>query len=89
MRLDGLGPMIVNSDGTISRIVNWGQFTDNERKNAIRLLLKRNKLRFAELAQNSSLADDTEKGEDQVLAIEDMQQLQQNENTNHSGSKPS
>ncbi|KAK3314751.1 hypothetical protein B0H66DRAFT_320808 [Apodospora peruviana] len=47
--LDKLGPMIVARDGTVSRIGNWGEMTDRERENTLRVLGKRNQLRLADL----------------------------------------
>jgi len=44
--LDELGPMIVNSDGTLSRIANWQTMTDLERERTVRVLNKRNQLRL-------------------------------------------
>ncbi|KAJ5714982.1 uncharacterized protein N7483_012163 [Penicillium malachiteum] len=57
--LDHLGPMVVNVDGTLSRISNWEQMTEIERKNTMRVLGKRNKqrleaLKAAEAAKESS-----------------------------------
>jgi hypothetical protein len=43
--LDHLGPMVVNKDGTISRITNWDAMSDMEKKNTLRILQKRNKER--------------------------------------------
>lgn len=47
--LDHLGPMVVNVDGTLSRIGNWEQMTEIERKNTLRVLGKRNKERLEKL----------------------------------------
>ncbi|KAF8797658.1 hypothetical protein BYT27DRAFT_7030209, partial [Phlegmacium glaucopus] len=47
IKLDELGPMVVNTDGTLSRIANWTQMTDMERERTLRLLSARNKLRLA------------------------------------------
>lgn len=47
--LDHLGPMVVNVDGTLSRIGNWEQMTEIERKNTLRILGKRNKQRLEAL----------------------------------------
>ncbi|KAJ5176402.1 uncharacterized protein N7482_002279 [Penicillium canariense] len=44
--LDHLGPMVVNVDGSLSRIGNWEQMTEIERKNTMRILGKRNKQRL-------------------------------------------
>ncbi|ORX98061.1 hypothetical protein K493DRAFT_313825 [Basidiobolus meristosporus CBS 931.73] len=48
-RLDELGPVVVNEDGSISRIDNWKEMTEIERKNVYRILLKRNKERLERL----------------------------------------
>lgn len=47
--LDHLGPMVVNVDGSLSRIGNWEQMTEIERKNTLRILGKRNKQRLEKL----------------------------------------
>ncbi|KAJ5665644.1 uncharacterized protein N7477_008092 [Penicillium maclennaniae] len=44
--LDHLGPMVVNVDGTLSRISNWDQMAEIERKNTLRVISKRNKQRL-------------------------------------------
>ncbi|GAA5821006.1 hypothetical protein JCM3770_004467 [Rhodotorula araucariae] len=52
--LDSMGPTVVNSDGTLSRIANWAQMIPSERARILRVLGKRNALRLdqkkAELA---------------------------------------
>lgn len=45
-KLDHLGPMVVNVDGTLSRISNWEQMTEIEKKTTLRVLGKRNKQRL-------------------------------------------
>ncbi|KAL2155561.1 hypothetical protein VTH82DRAFT_303 [Thermothelomyces myriococcoides] len=47
--LDALGPMVVNRDGTVSRIANWPEMTEIERENTLRILCKRNQLRLGNL----------------------------------------
>jgi hypothetical protein len=47
--LDHLGPMVVNVDGTMSRISNWEQMAEIERKNTLRIIGKRNKQRLEAL----------------------------------------
>ncbi|KAJ3482738.1 hypothetical protein NLI96_g6778 [Meripilus lineatus] len=47
IKLDALGPMVVNSDGTLSRIANWEHMTEIERERTIRVLAARNKIRIA------------------------------------------
>ncbi|KAJ3040904.1 hypothetical protein HK097_002441 [Rhizophlyctis rosea] len=46
---DQLGPLVVNEDGTLSRIGNWHEMSDFERKNVLRVLGKRNKARLEKL----------------------------------------
>ncbi|KAJ5403797.1 hypothetical protein N7509_003668 [Penicillium cosmopolitanum] len=47
--LDHLGPMVVNVDGTLSRISNWDKMTEMEQKSTLRVLGKRNKQRLEAL----------------------------------------
>lgn len=47
--LDHLGPMVVNVDGTMSRISNWDKMAEIEKKNTLRIISKRNKERLAAL----------------------------------------
>jgi hypothetical protein len=49
VKLDHLGPMVVKRDGTLSRVANWEQMADIERRNTLRILGKRNQLRMAAL----------------------------------------
>ncbi|KAJ5179686.1 hypothetical protein N7492_002896 [Penicillium capsulatum] len=49
VKLDHLGPMVVNVDGSLARIGNWEQMTEIERKNTLRILGKRNKQRLEAL----------------------------------------
>lgn len=39
----------MNQDGTLSRIANWAQMTDIEKRNTLRVLGKRNQVRMAKL----------------------------------------
>jgi hypothetical protein len=49
MKLDHLGPMVVNADGTLSQIGNWQQMSEIEKKNTLRIISKRNKSRLEAL----------------------------------------
>jgi guanyl-specific ribonuclease Sa len=53
LKLDKLGPMVVNRDGTLSRIANWEHMTEIERRNTLRILGKRNQLRLDGLKNES------------------------------------
>ncbi|OAQ73074.1 hypothetical protein VFPPC_00878 [Pochonia chlamydosporia 170] len=46
IKLDHLGPLVVNVDGTMSRITNWSQMADIEKENTLRILGRRNKQRL-------------------------------------------
>ena len=47
--LDHLGPMVVNVDGSMSRISNWDKMAEIEKKNTLRIIGKRNKSRLQAL----------------------------------------
>ncbi|KZM24885.1 hypothetical protein ST47_g3984 [Ascochyta rabiei] len=49
VKLDHLGPLVVNKDGSLSRIANWETMADVERANTLRILGKRNQLRLGGL----------------------------------------
>jgi hypothetical protein len=51
VKLDHLGPLVVNKDGSLSRIGNWAEMADIERENTLRILGKRNQARRAALQQ--------------------------------------
>ncbi|KAI1091170.1 hypothetical protein F5B19DRAFT_286713 [Rostrohypoxylon terebratum] len=58
IKLDHLGPLVVNEDGTMSRITNWDKMAEIERQNTLRVLGRRNKQRIealkAEKAQSEA-----------------------------------
>jgi len=43
---DTLGPLVVNKDGTLSRLENWAQMNVQERKKTVEYLRKRNMIRI-------------------------------------------
>jgi hypothetical protein len=49
VKLDHLGPMVVNVDGTLSQIGNWQQMTEGEQQNTLRIIGKRNQKRLEAL----------------------------------------
>ncbi|KAG0247398.1 hypothetical protein BG011_001580 [Mortierella polycephala] len=49
IKLDILGPVVVNADGTMSRIDNWSEMAEIEKANVRRILLKRNAQRLSRL----------------------------------------
>ncbi|CAO2652959.1 Nn.00g023700.m01.CDS01 [Neocucurbitaria sp. VM-36] len=54
VKLDHLGPLVVNKDGTLSRITNWANMAEIERQNTLRILGKRNQLRTESLKTQES-----------------------------------
>ncbi|KZP09552.1 hypothetical protein FIBSPDRAFT_873483 [Athelia psychrophila] len=57
MRLDHLGPMVINLDGTVARISNWDAMSEAERLNTLRVLGRRNRGRVEELAKAQGFGD--------------------------------
>jgi hypothetical protein len=51
VKLDHLGPLVVNKDGSLSRIENWSQMSEVEKQNTVRILGKRNAARREALLQ--------------------------------------
>ena len=49
VKLDQLGPVVINEDGTISRITNWANLSKQEQENTQRIIAKRNAKRLKEL----------------------------------------
>ncbi|KAI1165841.1 hypothetical protein F5B18DRAFT_608912 [Nemania serpens] len=62
LRLDHLGPLVVNADGTLSRIANWEKMAEIERENTLRILGKRNQMRLAKLRAAKSETDGSADG---------------------------
>ena len=52
VKLDHLGPLVVNKDGTLSRIANWEHMTEIEKQNTLRILVKRNQIRTDALKES-------------------------------------
>ncbi|PTB67563.1 hypothetical protein BBK36DRAFT_1197093 [Trichoderma citrinoviride] len=57
VKLDHLGPLVVNADGTMSRIANWDKMADIERENTLRILGKRNQERLAALREARGISE--------------------------------
>jgi len=51
IKLDSLGPIVVNADGSLRRISNWDTMAQIERDNVMRILPKRNQERLARLKE--------------------------------------
>jgi hypothetical protein len=61
VKLDHLGPMVVNRDGTLSRVGNWDQMSEIERQNTVRILGKRNQMRLKTLRAQEAEQEDGER----------------------------
>jgi hypothetical protein len=57
IKLEHLGPMIVNVDGTLSRISNWDKMADIEKENTLRIIVKRNQARLEVLKAKDGKAE--------------------------------
>jgi len=62
VKLDALGPMVVNVDGSLSRISNWDKMTEMEQKSTMRVLGKRNKARLEALKEKGTRKEQETKG---------------------------
>ena len=56
--LEQLGPVVVNSNSTLSRNINWPTMTEGERQTAKRLIAKRNVKRLEVFREAGSLKED-------------------------------
>ena len=59
IRFDHLGPIVVNKDGSMSRITNWDAMAPIERENTLRILKKRNRARLDALREKEKTKDDS------------------------------
>ncbi|KAL6910452.1 hypothetical protein GGI43DRAFT_11566 [Trichoderma evansii] len=59
VKLDALGPLVVNVDGTMSRISNWDKMADIERQNTLRIIGKRNQQRLAALREARGISGES------------------------------
>ncbi|KAK7711232.1 hypothetical protein SLS57_008147 [Botryosphaeria dothidea] len=57
VKLDAMGPLVVNQDGSLSRIANWNKMAEIEQKNTLRIIGKRNKDRLAALRTHNGEGD--------------------------------
>lgn len=51
---DELGPLVVNPDGTLSRIKNWATMTELERQRTLERINKRNQERLAAIREKEA-----------------------------------
>lgn len=55
MRLDAMGPLVVNVDGSLGRVANWAEMTPGEREGTMRLLKRRNEQRLRVLKEERGI----------------------------------
>lgn len=65
VKLSDIGPIVVNVDGTVSRINNWSEMTEFERETTLRMVGKRNKVRLENLKKAKEAAESTSMGQSQ------------------------
>ena len=53
--MDNLGPIVINSDGSLSRITNWHGMTVAEQQRTLKIIARRNRQRRQKLAQMGEL----------------------------------
>lgn len=58
--LDGMGPVVVNADGTLARVANWARMTEREREVARRRIAKRNNERLERIRAEGATAPGSE-----------------------------
>lgn len=58
VKLDHLGPMVVNADGTLSRIANWENMAATEKEATVRIIGKRNQARLKALREKEGPKED-------------------------------
>ncbi|KAH7347337.1 hypothetical protein B0T11DRAFT_291173 [Plectosphaerella cucumerina] len=61
--MDALGPVVINVDGTISRINNWAELSEIEKQNTLRILGKRNRERREVLLAKAAESEAKKDGE--------------------------
>lgn len=69
VKLDNLGPIIINTDGSMSRIPNWLEMPEDEKIKTVRLVSKRNKSRLQAL-RNKKPDDDKGNMLDNIITTE-------------------
>ncbi len=72
IKLDDMGPIIINTDGTTRKISNWNILSSHEKEATLRRISKRNKERLLKLKEqnndtnNTNNTNDTKDDEEEV-----------------------
>ena len=57
------GPIVINSDGSLSRIKNWGEMSDSEKAKTKKLILARNARRRKQLEEEEKKEKEANNGQ--------------------------
>ncbi len=69
LKLSELGPMIINKDGSASRITNWDKMSQREQTTAWKLIGERNKKRITDLERNGILSENIPIFEEEIRTL--------------------
>eukprot|EP01047_Picozoa_sp_COSAG01_P069310 COSAG01_NODE_10224_length_2216_cov_265.183278_3_plen_358_part_01 len=61
VKIDRLGPIVVNRDGSLSRITNWAQMSEREQRRTLKVIGRRNRMRMGQL-EKGDIWEDAEDG---------------------------
>lgn len=59
VKLESLGPVVINANGTLSRLNNWHEMTEPEKCATKRMIAKRNEVRRQTLAEQGIVVGQT------------------------------
>ena len=65
VKVDRLGPIVVNKDGSLSRITNWLEMSTGEQERTLKVVAKRNKKRMSQFEQSEQPS--TERSEEEAV----------------------
>lgn len=57
LKLDAMGPLVVNVDGSVGRVANWAEMTPGEKEGTTRLLKRRNEQRLKVLREKMGIEE--------------------------------
>ena len=69
MPMDAMGPVVVHTNGTVSRISNWHEMSGLERETTMRVVGKRNQVRMEKLRAEAAEAEDDAVRDDRLDAL--------------------
>ena len=69
IRFDSLGPVIINENGTMSRITNWALLSPEEQSRILRILPQRNARRLAQLRNQETGSENAAECDKEVVPV--------------------